>query len=67
MVAGEIPGAYAGQETGGVWVIVEPAGGEKCQRCWIYDGSVGQITDHPTICSRCSDALAQMKDVDTVS
>ena len=54
MVAGEIPGAYAGQETEGVWVKVEPAGGEKCQRCWVYDDSVGKIADHPTICSRCS-------------
>ncbi|BBO66177.1 isoleucine--tRNA ligase [Desulfosarcina alkanivorans] len=64
MTAGEIPGAYAGQETEGVWVKVEPAGGEKCQRCWVYDDSVGKIADHPTICSRCSGALAQMGDLD---
>jgi isoleucyl-tRNA synthetase len=67
MVAGEIPGAYIGQETGGVWVQVEPAGGEKCQRCWVYDESVGHIADHPTICNRCSDALTQMKTVDKAS
>jgi isoleucyl-tRNA synthetase len=60
MVNGEITDAYAGQETQGVWVKVEPAGGEKCQRCWVYDDSVGQIADHPTICSRCHGALAQM-------
>ncbi|MGD9308794.1 MAG: isoleucine--tRNA ligase [Desulfosarcina sp.] len=65
MVAGEIPGATAGQETEGVWVKVEPAGGDKCQRCWVYDDSVGQITDHPAICSRCSSALSQMDAVDS--
>jgi isoleucyl-tRNA synthetase len=42
MVVGEIVGAYAGQETEGVWVKVAPAGGEKCQRCWVYDDSVGE-------------------------
>jgi isoleucyl-tRNA synthetase len=67
MVAGEIPGAYVGQETGGVWVKVAPAGGEKCQRCWVYDDSVGKIADHPTICSRCSGALAQMDELDAAS
>jgi isoleucyl-tRNA synthetase len=67
MVAGEIPGAYAGQETEGVWVEVVPAGGEKCQRCWVYDDSVGKLADHPTICSRCSGALAQMGDLDAAT
>jgi isoleucyl-tRNA synthetase len=47
MVAGEIPGAYAGQETEGVWVEVVPAGGEKCQRCWVYDDSVGETCRPP--------------------
>ncbi len=67
MVGGEIPGAYAGRETEGVWVKVEPAGGEKCQRCWVYDASVGKIVDHPTICSRCDGALAQMEKMDAAS
>ena len=67
VVAGEIPGAYHGQETEGVWVKVEPAGGEKCQRCWVYDDSVGKIADHPTICNRCSRALAQMADLDAAT
>ena len=67
VVAGEIPGAYVGQETEGVWVKVEPAGGEKCQRCWVYEDSVGSIDAHPTICKRCSNALAQMEDVDAAT
>jgi isoleucyl-tRNA synthetase len=60
LAKGEIAGAYHGQETEGVWVKVQPAGGEKCQRCWVYDDSVGQIADHPTICSRCHGALLHM-------
>jgi isoleucyl-tRNA synthetase len=60
MVAGEISGADVGQETEGIWVKVEPAGGVKCQRCWVYDDSVGQIAEQPTICSRCSSSLAQI-------
>jgi isoleucyl-tRNA synthetase len=67
VVAGEIPAAYAGQETAGVWVKVEPAGGEKCQRCWVHDNSVGKIEGHPTICSRCSGALAQLEGLDATS
>jgi isoleucyl-tRNA synthetase len=64
---GEIPGAYQGQETEGVWVHVEPAGGQKCQRCWVYDDTVGQIAEHPTICNRCGSALAQMEITDANS
>ncbi len=60
MVAGELPGAYVGQETEGVWVTVEPAGGDKCQRCWVYEESVGENDNHPTICNRCSSALKQI-------
>jgi isoleucyl-tRNA synthetase len=61
VATGELAGAYVGQETEGVWVRVEPAGGDKCQRCWVYDDSVGQITDHPTICRRCHDALVRIE------
>jgi isoleucyl-tRNA synthetase len=57
---GEIDEAVKGQETEGVWIKVQPAGGEKCQRCWVYDDSVGQIEGHSTICSRCHGALSEM-------
>ncbi len=62
MVRGGIPGAYVGQDTEGVWVQVSPAGGIKCQRCWVHAESVGAIVEQPTICSRCAAALAQMGD-----
>ncbi|MBC8078885.1 MAG: isoleucine--tRNA ligase [Gorillibacterium sp.] len=38
-------------------VFVEPAVGEKCERCWIVTPEVGTVTDHPTLCSRCSDVV----------
>ncbi len=34
-------------------VIVHRAAGEKCERCWVYRESVGQSSNHPTICDRC--------------
>ncbi|MBW2038042.1 MAG: isoleucine--tRNA ligase [Deltaproteobacteria bacterium] len=34
-------------------VEVGRADGEKCQRCWVYDKSVGTNKEHPEICQRC--------------
>jgi isoleucyl-tRNA synthetase len=36
-----------------VEVTVAKAPGQKCERCWNYDISVGRIGEHPTICERC--------------
>ncbi len=33
------------------------ADGEKCERCWNYDASVGKDPEHPGTCGRCVDAL----------
>ncbi len=45
-------------EMEGLTVRVRPAKGRKCERCWVHDVSVGEDAQHPTICSRCRDALA---------
>lgn len=37
---------------------VTTADGVKCDRCWNYSDTVGQNTEHPTVCDRCVDALA---------
>jgi isoleucyl-tRNA synthetase len=50
--------AFEGGEVKGLRVRVQPAAGEKCHRCWIHETSVGQNPRHPTICSRCTRALA---------
>lgn len=36
---------------------VKPADGEKCERCWTYETSVGADAAHPTVCARCAAAL----------
>ena len=37
----------------GLHILVEPAEGEKCARCWIHSPSVGTFSDHPEVCTRC--------------
>lgn len=41
----------------GVSFTVAKAGGEKCERCWSYDKTVGQNSTHPTLCARCCRAV----------
>ena len=36
---------------------VSKAEGEKCERCWTYDKTVGTNHDHPTLCERCCNAI----------
>ena len=42
-------------------VKVTPATGEKCERCWIYSGDVGDDRDNPTLCQRCSQVMQELK------
>jgi isoleucyl-tRNA synthetase len=39
-------------------VKVERAPGEKCERCWIYAEDRGGNPAHPTLCGKCTAALA---------
>jgi isoleucyl-tRNA synthetase len=36
-----------------LYVDVEKATGQKCERCWNYRAAVGTYPDHPTLCDRC--------------
>jgi isoleucyl-tRNA synthetase len=54
-------GAFTLPEVGGVAVVVDPAGGEKCERCWQVLTEVGDNKDHPTLCHRCSDAVGTLE------
>lgn len=38
-------------------LAVYKAQGQKCQRCWMYQTSVGEDPLHPTVCARCSAVL----------
>ena len=41
-------------DTEGLFVTITPASGEKCERCWKYDPTVGSNADYPTLCARCA-------------
>jgi len=38
-------------------VEVQRAEGQKCDRCWNFDVSVGHHSEHPTLCQRCKEAI----------
>jgi isoleucyl-tRNA synthetase len=47
-----------GSHTG---VLIEKAAGAKCERCWNYSTHVGENKRYPTVCERCSEALAEIE------
>ncbi|MGO9952657.1 MAG: isoleucine--tRNA ligase [Dissulfurispiraceae bacterium] len=49
--------AYESPEIDGLFVKVDRAPGEKCERCWNMSVFVGTFSDHPGICERCQSAL----------
>ncbi|MBO5746316.1 MAG: isoleucine--tRNA ligase [Clostridia bacterium] len=51
----EIVDGEGGEHKGdsGIGVTVTHAKGEKCERCWSFSETVGQDTEHPTLCARC--------------
>ena len=56
----EIVDALPGMQDEDVSVTVERAGGQKCERCWNYSERVGENADFPTVCERCTAALAEI-------
>ncbi|MGL4970175.1 MAG: class I tRNA ligase family protein, partial [Cetobacterium sp.] len=46
-----------GEEQEALFVKVEHADGEKCERCWKYSTELGTNSEHETICPRCTSAL----------
>jgi len=50
---------FDGEEINGLTIAIEKAGGEKCERCWNYRTSVGEDSEHATVCNRCLAALAE--------
>ncbi|MGI5879804.1 MAG: isoleucine--tRNA ligase [Syntrophomonadaceae bacterium] len=43
----------------GIYVQVGPAEGEKCERCWTIDLSVGTDSDYPVLCNRCKSVIME--------
>jgi isoleucyl-tRNA synthetase len=40
-------------------IVVKPAEGETCERCWVVTTSVGEDPDHPSLCSRCASVVKE--------
>jgi len=49
------------EENEDIAVKVMKADGEKCMRCWVFSKTVGNFSDHPTICEQCYDTLKEGK------
>ncbi len=52
--------AFESTDIAGLVIGVAPAAGQKCERCWVHDSSVGSDDRQPTVCRRCLNALAQI-------
>lgn len=51
---------YTAETKDEIRILVQAASDQKCERCWIYDSSVGEHSGHPTICTRCHNAILEM-------
>ncbi|MGB6685954.1 MAG: isoleucine--tRNA ligase [Candidatus Acidiferrum sp.] len=49
------------ESAGPYQVEVLRADGKKCERCWNYSTYVGENIRYPTVCERCSEALAELE------
>jgi isoleucyl-tRNA synthetase len=54
-------GDYRSEAIPGLEVTVQKADGTKCERCWNYSTRVGENPLYPTVCDRCSEALAEIE------
>jgi isoleucyl-tRNA synthetase len=47
------PEAARGVDLPALWVLARKSPHAKCERCWNLRPSVGQDSEHPTLCDRC--------------
>jgi len=60
VVNDQIENAYTSENINHFQVKVKAADGNKCQRCWVYDDSVGTNDTYPDTCKRCQDILHEI-------
>jgi isoleucyl-tRNA synthetase len=58
---GPLKEATGGHNLPDLAIVVKKADGKKCERCWNYSTHVGENKRYPTICERCSEALAEIE------
>jgi len=54
-------GEFRSEVVPGLEVSVQRADGKKCDRCWNYSVHVGENLRYPTVCERCSQAIAEIE------
>jgi len=54
-------GDYRSDAIPGLEVTIQKAEGAKCERCWNYSTHVGENLRYPTVCERCTEALAEIE------
>jgi len=54
-------GATQSETPPGLAIKIEHADGKKCDRCWNYSTRVGENSRYPTVCERCTEALAEIE------
>jgi len=54
-------GEFRSEAVPGLEVSVQRADGKKCDRCWNYSIHVGENSRYPTVCERCSEAIAEIE------
>ena len=55
-----LKGTPDGSTVEGVRIEVDAAPGDKCERCWVHDATVGANQEQPGVCQRCLTALEQI-------
>ena len=60
IVNGAAPAEAVKDEETGVATVVAPSELEKCERCWIHRDTVGQDSEHPTLCHRCAEVVTSL-------
>jgi len=55
----EAPAEAAKAEDLDLAVLVTPAQGIKCERCWMYHEEVGHDAEHATLCPRCAGVVKE--------
>jgi isoleucyl-tRNA synthetase len=56
----ELDDSFVSENVEGLAIKIETAPGKKCERCWVYETSVGSDSNRPTICVRCQKSLDEM-------
>lgn len=49
--------AVAAENLSGLKITAIQASGGKCERCWIYSETVGDVAEHATLCTRCASVI----------